>query len=108
MKAGEFVQFRFDLTKVLANYQDCLWNYSVQCFLLTPDKSKRTTIDGLAGWFSIKNEKGNNTLVDVEELPAQLKPKFNKPEVVFYYEDDVNKAAYIEQLINEGILESFP
>lgn len=86
-------------------FHECFPNFTIQCFLLTPDKSKRTIIDGLAGWFSIKNEKSNKTLVELDELPAQLKPKFNKPEVVFHYENDINKAAYVEQLINEGILE---
>jgi len=88
-------------------FHECFPNYTVQCFLLTPDKSKRTTINGLAGWFSIKNEKSNKTLGELDELPAQLKPKFTKPEVVFHYESDGNKAAYLEQLINEGILDYF-
>lgn len=86
-------------------FHECFPNFTVQCFLLTPDKSKRTIIDGLAGWFSIKNEKSNKSIGELDELPAQLKPKFSKPEVVFHYENDVNKAAYVEQLINEGILE---
>ena len=69
-----------------------------------PDKAKRTTIDELAGWFSINKQK-KSTDNEVEELPAQQKPAFNKPEVVFKYENSPDKAAYIDRLANEGILE---
>ena len=86
-------------------FHECFPNFTVQCFLLTPDKSKRTTIDGLAGWFSTNNSITTNTIGELEELPAQLQPRFNKPEVLFRYENDVNRAAYLEQLINEGILD---
>lgn len=77
-------------------------NFEVKCSLLTPDKSKRTTIDGFASWFTI--EKDINSDLELEETPAQLKPKFNKPKVVFKYESDPNRSDYVNQIINEGIL----
>jgi hypothetical protein len=86
-------------------FHECFPNYTVQCFLLTPDKSKRTTIDGFAGWFSTNNSITTNTIGELEELPAQLQPRFNKPEVLFRYENDVNRADYIQQLKIEGILD---
>jgi hypothetical protein len=77
---------------------------SIQCSLLMPDKAKRTTIDALAGWFSIK-KKAISTDEETEELPAQQKPVFNKPEVMFEYENDAGRDQYITVLRNEGILE---
>jgi hypothetical protein len=79
-------------------------DYNIKCSLLMPDKAKRTTIDELAGWFSINKQK-KSTDNEVEELAAQQKPAFNKPEVVFKYENSPDKAAYINRLANEGILE---
>ncbi|WP_396161501.1 DUF2779 domain-containing protein [Flavobacterium sp.] len=86
-------------------FHECFPNYTVQCFLLTPNKSKRTTIDGLAGWFSTNNSITANTIGELEGLPAQQQPRFNKPEVLFRYENDVKRADYIQQLKNEGILD---
>lgn len=78
--------------------------YTIKCSLLMPDKAKRTSIEELAGWFSIKKQEQNNDN-EIEELPAQQKPAFNKPEVVFKYEALVNKEEYIARLYTEGILE---
>ena len=78
--------------------------YTIKCSLLMPDKAKRTTIEELAGWFSIKKKEQTNDN-EIEELPAQQKPAFNKPEVVFKYETLANKEEYIARLNNEGILE---
>lgn len=79
-------------------------DHQIKCSLLMPDKAKRTTIDELAGWFSIKKP---NVITDneTEELPAQQRPAFNKPEVIFKYESDTNRKQFIDRLINEGILE---
>ncbi len=77
---------------------------SIQCSLLMPDKAKRTSIDALAGWFTIK-KKTIKTDEETEELPAQQKPVFNKPDVIFKYEDDPKRDQYIGLLHNEGILE---
>lgn len=77
---------------------------TIQCSLLMPDKAKRTNIDALAGWFSIQ-KKIAPTDQEVEALQAQQKPAFNKPEVIFKYENDPNKDQYINRLREEGILE---
>lgn len=77
--------------------------YTIKCSLLMPDKAKRTTIDELAGWFSIKKrEKVTDT--ELEELPAQQKPSFNKPEVIFKYENAPDRENYVNRLKLEGIL----
>jgi hypothetical protein len=41
-------------------------------------------------------------------LPAQQKPKFKKPDVVFKYEHDLNRSNYIEILKNDGLLQLRP
>lgn len=79
-------------------------DYKIKCSLLMPDKAKRTTIEDLAGWFSVK-KKDKKTDNEIDELPAQQKPAFNKPEVVFKYESLTNSQEYIARLANEGILE---
>jgi hypothetical protein len=78
-------------------------DHSIKCSLLMPDKAKRTTIDELAGWFSIKKQVKKNDN-ELEELPAQQKPAFNKPEVVFKYENSPDKEQYVKKLAEEGIL----
>jgi len=77
--------------------------FEVECSLLMPDKAKRTEIDGLAGWFNIKPGKDSNK--EVKEIITQLKPKFNKPEVVFKYENDVERKKYIDEMLKDGILD---
>ncbi len=77
--------------------------FEVECSLLMPDKAKRTQIDGLAGWFSIKPGKDSNK--ELNEIITQQKPKFNKPEVVFKYENDPERTKYIDQLLSDGILD---
>ncbi len=78
--------------------------HKIRCSLLMPDKAKRTTIDELAGWFSVKKQEIKNDNEN-EELPAQQIPAFNKPEVIFKYESQPNEGEYIDRLANEGILE---
>lgn len=103
-----------DPNKIKKYIEDVAYQYSVlreafpdqkiKCSLLMPDKAKRTAIEGLAGWFSIKkNDKCSDN--ELEELPAQQKPAFNKPEVIFKYEASPNRDEYITRLANEGILE---
>ncbi len=77
--------------------------FEVECSLLMPDKAKRTQIDGMAGWFSIKPGKDSNK--ELNEIITQQKPKFNKPEVVFKYENDPEKSRYIDELLKDGILD---
>jgi hypothetical protein len=84
--------------------KDTFPNSKIKCSLLMPDKAKRTTIEELAGWFNIKKQDKKN-YNEIEELPAQQKPAFNKPEVVFKYENTPNKAEFIARLAKEGILE---
>lgn len=79
-------------------------DHSIKASLLMPDKSKRTDIEELAGWFSIR-KKEKHTDEELEELPAQQKPLFNKPEVVFKYEYNPDRENFINQLNQEGILE---
>lgn len=103
-----------DPNKIKKYVEDVAYQYSVlkeafpdhkiKCSLLMPDKAKHTAIENLAGWFSIKKQ-DKNTDNEIEELPAQQKPAFNKPEVVFKYESSPNKEEYITRLANEGILE---
>lgn len=77
--------------------------YSIECSLLMPDKAKRTSIDHLAGWFSIRP---STKVADGEEdeFRAQQKPAFRKPEVVFKYEEAADRAAHVSRLNKEGIL----
>jgi hypothetical protein len=76
----------------------------IKCSLLMPDKAKRTTIEDLAGWFSImKSDKKNDN--ENESLPAQQKPQFRKPEVIFRHDTSSVKNQFIDRLATEGILE---
>jgi len=76
---------------------------NIRCSLLMPDKAKRTTIEALAGWFSIVRAT-RETDTELEELPAQQKPTFRKPEVIFKYENDSARTHFVQQLMNDGIL----
>ena len=84
--------------------QEAFPDATIKCSLLMPDKAKRTTIDELAGWFLVR-KKEKTTDQEVDELPAQQKPAFNKPEVLFKYENAPDRASYISRLQAEGILE---
>jgi hypothetical protein len=78
--------------------------YIIKCSLLMPDKAKRTSIDGLAGWFTIQKDPVSQA-EELEELPAQQRPRFLKPNVLFKYEDDPDKDTYLQKLSTDGILE---
>lgn len=77
-------------------------NFEIHSFLLLPDKAKRTSIEGLAGWFTA------NTMVEeefeMEELPAQNISHFKKPFVEFKYEKDPERKKYIDQLQKDNLL----
>lgn len=81
-------------------------DFEVHSFLLLPDKAKRTTIEGLAGWFNV------NTMIEekfeMDELPAQNVLRFTKPLVEFKYEKDKNRNKYIEQLQKDNLLTLIP
>jgi hypothetical protein len=103
-----------DKTKLNKYIEDVAYQYlvlkeafsghEIRCSLLMPDKAKRTSIEGLAGWFSIKKQAKKNDC-EVEELPAQKKPAFNKPDVIFKYDSSPDRAAYISRLQAHGSLE---
>ena len=83
---------------------EALPEYEINPYLFMPDKSKRTNIDGLIGWFTVLDSKDDSDK-EVEELPAQQKPRFRKPDVLFKYEHDLNRSNYIEILKNDGLLQ---
>ena len=86
--------------------REALSGYNIHPFLLLPDKSNRTTIDGLAGWFRV-NEMVEEKF-EIEELPAENVIKFKKPLVEFIYENDPDRAKYIAQLQRDNLLTLVP
>lgn len=64
--------------------QEAMPGYTINSSLFTPDKSKRTAIEGLGGWFHLHESSADDR--EVEELPAQVKARFKKPEVIFVYD----------------------
>ena len=86
---------------------EALPEYEIHPYLFMPDKSKRTNIDGLIGWFTVLDSKDDSDK-ELEELPAQQKPRFRKPDVLFKYETDVNRSNYIEILKKDGLLQLRP
>lgn len=101
----EDVAFQYTILKVL--YPD----YTLKAYLLMPDKSMHTDIDGLAGWFNIiedtlvenKNIESLDSKIP-EEIITQEKPRFVKPDVEFINEYSSSKQKYIEELRVKGIL----
>ena len=81
-------------------------HYEIHSFLLLPDKAKRTTIEGLAGWFKVT--KMVEEKFEIEELPAQNKIRFKKPLVEFIYENDPEREKFIDQLQNDNLLTLLP
>lgn len=102
----EDVAFQYTIVKDL--YPHC----SIRAYLFLPDKSLRTSIDGLAGWFNIIEQNNlisdsNNIISDSkipEEIITQEKPLFVKPEVEFVHEFSSSKQKQIELLAENGIL----
>ena len=78
--------------------------FSIRCSLLMPDKAKRTSIEGLAGWFSLQDTVAQSN-TEIDELPAQQKPRFIKPTVKFKYDTDHQRNEYITRLRTDGILD---
>jgi hypothetical protein len=81
-------------------------DFEVHSYLLLPDKTKRTQIEGLAGWFTV------NRMVEekfeIEELPAENIYRFKKPLVEFKYEKDKDRDKYLEQLREDNLLTLVP
>jgi hypothetical protein len=86
--------------------RESLPGYTIHSFLLLPDKSERTTIDGLAGWFKV-NEMVEEKF-EIEELPAEQVIKFKKPLVEFVFENDPSRAKYIAQIQKDNLLTLVP
>ena len=80
--------------------------YHIRSSLFIPDKSKTTAIEGLAGWFHIKED--NKSGDEVEELPARLRSKFSKPEVIFVYQEDQQREAKLAALREDCLLSLKP
>lgn len=96
-----------DVTYQYTIIKDNFPNYEINCYLLMPDKAKRTEIDGLAGWFKIIDSAPSKEAKyeAPEEVIATKYTTFKKPEVIFNYDNDVNRLKYIDQINNLGILE---
>lgn len=92
----EDVAFQYTILKDL--YPD----YNIRAYLFMPDKTMRTAIDGLAGWFNIIED--SKSTKAPEEIITQEQPRFVKPEVEISAEFSNNENAYIEELRNNGIL----
>lgn len=81
---------------------DAYPGFEVNSYLLLPEKSRRTSIEGLPGWFTV-NE-GVMELFENDELPAQASVQYKKHQIVFNYDDDPNRQKYITQLIEDRLL----
>lgn len=79
-------------------------DYEINSYLLLPDKSKRTEIEGLAGWFKVNEMIEEKFEFEIDELPAQNILQFRKPKVEFKFDKDPNKKKYIDQLIKDNLL----
>jgi hypothetical protein len=102
-KLKEYIQDVAYQTLVL---KEAYPEYEIHSFLLLPDKSKRTTIEGLAGWFKVNGMVEEK--FEIEELPAQSKIQFKKPLIEFKFENDSNKKKYIAQLKKDSLLSLLP
>lgn len=92
----------FQYTILKDNYPD----FEIECYLLMPDKSIRTEIDGFAGWFKVHEaEVADKPIYQApEEIKAQEKSRFKKPMVEFIYENDPQVENYLQLIKNSGIL----
>ena len=81
-------------------------NFQINSFLLLPDKSKRTRIDQLAGWFRVSGMVEEN--FEIEELRAQNVLRFKKPFVEFKFEESQGKEKYLELLRSDNLLTLVP
>lgn len=99
-KYTQDIAFQYTILKDI--FPDC----EITCLLLMPDKSMRTKIDCLAGWFRLieKPIMQDGEIESPNEIITQSTSKFQKPEVEFVFENHPNRKDYIERLRNEGIL----
>lgn len=102
-KLNKYIQdISFQYTILKDVFPDC----EITCLLLMPDKSMRTLIDGLAGWFRLidKPISQEDEYESPNEIITRTTSKFQKPEVEFIYENHPNRQDYIDKLRNDGIL----
>ena len=78
-------------------------DYEIRCSLFLPDKSTRTQIESLGGWFSFEKET-HETDNEIDDVITRQKPGFQKPRIIFKYENDTDRGRFIEQLQEDGIL----
>ncbi|MBK8844237.1 MAG: hypothetical protein IPO33_16100 [Saprospiraceae bacterium] len=76
--------------------------YDIHSFLLLPDKAKRTTIEGLAGWFS--STEMIEEQFEMDELPARNGGNIKRPVIEFKYENYEDRHLYINQLKENHLL----
>jgi len=82
--------------------QEVYPDFEVNPYLFLPDKSKRTTIEGLPGWFKV--DELVDEIFENDELPAQANVQYMKHRVVFKHHDNPNRQQYLSQLIADNIL----
>lgn len=102
-KLNKYIQdISFQYTILKDVFPDC----EITCLLLMPDKSKRTLIDGLAGWFRLidKPISQEEQYEAPNEIISRETSKFQKPEVEFVFDNHPKRQDYIDRLRNEGIL----
>ena len=102
----KFEEYIEDVAYQILTVKEACPDYEIHPYLLLPDKAKRTTIDGLAGWFTIT--KMEDERFEIEELPAQGAIKFQKPLIEFKYENSIDKGKYIDLLQNDNLLTLMP
>ncbi len=79
--------------------------YEIHSYLLLPDKAKRTTIEGLAGWFSASEMVDEK--FEMDELPARNGGSLQRPLIKFKYENDANRLSFVNQLKDDYLLSMF-
>lgn len=81
-------------------------DFSITSSLFLPDKTKRTTIEGLAGYFHLNENPDSDR--DVEELHAQKQTRFKKPEVSLLVRDHPDLKKLSETLKKDCLLSIKP
>lgn len=76
--------------------QEAFPKATIESYLLMPDKSKRTEIEGLASWF--------NVLPQIESTTG----KFNKVEVEFVVKDNQDYESKRQLILNDSLLQLLP
>jgi len=102
MKAKDFEDEILDVTFQALVISEIYPDYKVNSYLLMPDKSKFTNIDGLAGWFSSQE-------LNADDLKKKDDTEFAKKITVkFKFDEDPERENYILQLKEDSILTLYP